>query len=126
MADLILILNAGSSSLKFTIYANQDSKLESLYDGQIEGLFTESRFKAKDGAGKVVVEKTWPKGSALDHEGAIEALFAWGRGVLSSGDRIVAVGHRVVHGGLRYTKPTLVNDTVLTDLEEFSPLAPLH
>lgn len=126
MADLIVVLNAGSSSLKFTIYANQDNKPEPLYDGQIEGLFTESRFKAKDGAGKVVAEKTWPKGSALDHEGAIEALFAWGRGVLSRGDRIVAVGHRVVHGGLRYTKPTLVNDTVLTDLEEFNPLAPLH
>lgn len=126
MADLIVVLNAGSSSLKFTIYVNQDSKPEPLYDGQIEGLFTESRFKAKDGAGKVVAEKTWPKGSALDHEGAIEALFAWGRGVLSSGDRIEAVGHRVVHGGLRYTKPTLVDDTVLTDLEEFNPLAPLH
>ncbi len=126
MADLIVVLNAGSSSLKFTIYANQASEPEPLYDGQIEGLFTESRFKAKDGAGKVIAEKTWPKGSALDHEGAIEALFAWGRGVLSSKDRIVAVGHRVVHGGLRYTKPTLVNDTVLTDLEEFNPLAPLH
>ena len=126
MSDLIVILNAGSSSLKFTIYANQDSKPEPLYDGQIEGLFTESRFKAKDGKGTVVAEKTWPKGSALDHEGAIEALFAWGRGVLNSQDRIVAVGHRVVHGGLRYTKPTLVNDEILTDLEEFNPLAPLH
>ena len=126
MADLIVVLNAGSSSLKFTIYANQDKKPEPLYDGQVEGLFTESRFKAKDGAGKVVAEQSWPKGSALDHEGAIEALFAWGRGVLDSSDRIAAVGHRVVHGGLRYTKPTLVTDTVLADLEEFNPLAPLH
>lgn len=126
MADLIVVLNAGSSSLKFTIYANRDQRPEPLYDGQIEGLFTESRFKVKDGSGKVVAEKTWPKGSALDHEGAIEALFEWGRGVLSSGDTILAVGHRVVHGGLRYTKPTLVNDVILTDLEEFNPLAPLH
>ena len=72
----------------------------SVYDGQIEGIGTETRFKAKDGAGTVVVDKKWPPGSSLDHEGAIDTLFAWGRGVLSSSDRIVAVGHRVVHGGL--------------------------
>jgi acetate kinase len=126
MADLILVLNAGSSSLKFTVYDGRGGKPEALYDGQIEGLFTESRFKAKDGSGKVVAEKTWPAGSALDHEGAIEALFEWGRGVLHSEDRIVAVGHRVVHGGLRYTRPILVDDRILTDLEEFNPLAPLH
>ena len=126
MADLIVVLNAGSSSLKFTIYCDRGEKPEALYDGQVEGLYTESRFKVKDGFGKVVGEKKWPTGSALDHEGAIEALFAWGRGVLHSEDRIVAVGHRVVHGGLRYTKPILVDDQILSDLEEFNPLAPLH
>ncbi|HOX00533.1 MAG TPA: acetate kinase, partial [Deltaproteobacteria bacterium] len=64
MADLILVLNAGSSSLKFTVYDDRGDKPKALYDGQIEGLFTESRFKAKDGSGKVVAEKTWPAGSA--------------------------------------------------------------
>ena len=126
MADLIIVLNAGSSSLKFTIYSAHGEKPAVLYDGQIEGIGTEPRFKAKDGAGKVVEEKKWPPGSPLDHEGAIDALFAWGRGVLSSSDRIVAVGHRVVHGGLEYTKPTVVNDHILDDLEKFVPLAPLH
>lgn len=126
MTELIVVLNAGSSSLKFTLYSAHGEKPEVRYDGQIEGLFTESRFKAKDGSGKVVVERSWPRGSALDHEGAIETLFAWNRGVLNRSDRIVAVGHRVVHGGLRYTKPTLVDDHVLADLEEFNPLAPLH
>ena len=62
MADLIIVLNAGSSSLKFTIYADRGEKPEVLYDGQIEGLFTESRFKAKDGSGKVVVEKIVAEG----------------------------------------------------------------
>ena len=61
MADLIIVLNAGSSSLKFTIYSAHGEKPEVLYDGQIEGLFTESRFKAKDGSGKVVVDKSWPR-----------------------------------------------------------------
>jgi acetate kinase len=126
MADLIIVLNAGSSSLKFTIYSAHGEKPGVLYDGQVEGIGTETRFKAKDGAGKVVEEKTWPPGAPLDHEGAIDALFAWGRGVLNSSDRIVAVGHRVVHGGLKYTKPTVVNDHILNDLEKFVPLAPLH
>jgi len=126
MADLIVVLNAGSSSLKFTIYSAHGEKPGVLYDGQIEGILTETRFKAKDGAGKVVDEKKWPPGAPLDHEGAIDALFAWGRGVLNSSDRIVAVGHRVVHGGLEYTRPTVVNDHILEDLEKFVPLAPLH
>lgn len=126
MGDLILVLNAGSSSLKFTIYADTEGKPAALYDGQIEGIGTEPHFKVKDGTGKVVEEKKWPPGSSLDHEGAIDALFAWSRGVLNSTDRIVAVGHRVVHGGLEYTKPTVVNDHILGDLEKFVPLAPLH
>jgi acetate kinase len=126
MGNLIVVLNAGSSSLKFTIYADTGEKPGVLYDGQIEGIGTEPRFKAKDGSGKVVEERKWSPGSSLDHEGAIDALFAWGRGVLSSSDRIVAVGHRVVHGGLEYTKPTVVNDHILGDLEKFVPLAPLH
>jgi len=126
MSDLIIVLNAGSSSLKFTIYSAHGEKPAVLYDGQVEGIGTEPRFKVKDGAGKVVEDKKWPPGSSLDHEGAIDALFAWGRGVLNSSDRIVAVGHRVVHGGLKYTKPTVVNDHILDDLEKFVPLAPLH
>jgi acetate kinase len=126
MGNLIIVLNAGSSSLKFTIYVDTEGKPSALYDGQIEGIGTAPRFKVKDDSGKVVEEKTWPPGSSLDHEGAIDALFAWGRDVLNSTDRIVAVGHRVVHGGLKYTKPTVVNDHILNDLEKFVPLAPLH
>lgn len=126
MQKLILVLNAGSSSLKFTLFVDQGETPEVLYDGQIEGILTESRFRAKDGAGKLVAEKTWPAETPLGHEGAIEALFAWGREVLGDAGSIAAVGHRVVHGGLKYTKPTLVNDHILAELEKFNPLAPLH
>ena len=126
MADLIIVLNAGSSSLKFTIYSAHGEKPAALYDGQIEGIGTEPRFKVKDGAGKVVEDKKWAPGSPLDHEGAIDALFAWAKGVRNSSDRIVAVGHRVVHGGLEYTRPIVVNSRILEDLEKFVPLAPLH
>ncbi len=127
MGDIIVVLNAGSSSLKFTIYRSGDEKPQPLADGQTEGLFTEPYFKVKDGAGKVIGEKRWPPGTKLGHEGAVETLFQWGRENLSgSNDRIVAVGHRVVHGGLEYTKPTVVNNQILEDLEKFIPLAPLH
>ncbi|MGE5844001.1 MAG: acetate/propionate family kinase [Syntrophaceae bacterium] len=127
MADLIIVLNSGSSSLKFTIYRAGDGKPVPLADGQVEGLFTEPHFKVKDGAGKVIGEKKWPKGTQLGHEGAVETLFQWGRENHSrQDDRIVAVGHRVVHGGLAYSRPTLVNEKVLKDLEEYIPLAPLH
>lgn len=124
MADLIIVLNSGSSSLKFTIYADQGQNLTALYDGQFEGIITNPHFKAKDGSGKVVEEKRWP--APLGHEEAVEALFTWGRGILSSADRITAVGHRVVHGGLRYTAPVVVDSAVLEHLEKYVPLAPLH
>ena len=126
MKDLILVLNAGSSSLKFTLFIDKGGKLEALYAGQIEGITTEPRFKIKDSGGKVVGEKKWPLGKPLGHEGAIEAIFDWGRSNLNVADRIAAVGHRVVHGGLDYTKPTLINEKVLKDLEKYIPLAPLH
>jgi len=126
MQDIIVVLNAGSSSLKFTIYSGQGAKPVALYDGQIEGILTESCFKVKDGMGKVVAEKKWPAESPLDHEGAIEALFSWGRETLGNADSIKAVGHRVVHGGLQYTQPVLINDRILSDLARFNPLAPLH
>lgn len=130
MKDLILVLNAGSSSLKFKLYIEKGEKLESLYAGDIEGIFTEPRFKAKDNDGNVVEEKKWPPGKPLGHEGAIEAIFTWGRNVLGGADRapdrFAAVGHRVVHGGLEYTGPTIVNSHVLENLKKFVPLAPLH
>jgi acetate kinase len=124
--DLIVVLNAGSSSLKFTIYSEQDDKPAALYDGQIEGLFTHSRLKVKDDTGNVVVDKTWPADEPLDHVGAIDALFSWGREFLGGAERITAFGHRVVHGGLHYTKPTLIDNQILSDLEKLNPLAPLH
>jgi len=80
----------------------------------------------KDGTGKLVEEKKWPAGSPLDHEGLLMPSFPGAAECSTGSDRIVAVGHRVVHGGLEYTKPTIVNDHILGDLEKFVPLAPLH
>lgn len=126
MSDVIVVLNAGSSSLKFTLYEERGETLGVLADGQVEGLFTEPRFKAKDGEGRRIGERTWPAGTQLGQQGAVEAVFSWCGSEACSADRVRAVGHRVVHGGLEYTQPIVVNGEILDDLEKFVPLAPLH
>lgn len=126
MGDLILVLNAGSSSLKFTMYLNQGEKPEVLYNGQLEGLLVEPVFTVKDHAGNIVEKKKWSTKTALGHAGAIEALFAWGRITIGGGSRIAAIGHRVTHGGAENTKPRIIDESTLADLEKLVPLAPLH
>jgi acetate kinase len=125
MADAILVLNAGSSSLKFSAFLAGEPP-EPLLRGQLEGLFTQPHFVARDQVGGVAGEKEWAAGTRLGHDGAIEFLFAWGRGAALRGHRIVAAGHRVVHGGLKFTQPVLIDPEVLAALDAFVPLAPLH
>jgi acetate kinase len=125
MADAILVLNAGSSSLKFSVFL-QGEPPEPLLRGQLEGLFTQPHFVARDHAGAVVAEKKWAANTMLGHDGAIEFLFTWGRGEALRGNRIVAAGHRVVHGGMKFTRPVLIDADVLAALEACVPLAPLH
>jgi acetate kinase len=124
MSDALLVLNAGSSSLKFSVFLNEDPP-RPLLRGQIEGLPTNPRFVARD-ATAVVGEKEWEAGARLDHRGAIEFLFTWGRGGVLDGNRMAATGHRVVHGGMKFTGPVLLNTETVADLEALVPLAPLH
>jgi acetate kinase len=125
MTDAILVLNAGSSSLKFSVFLASES-LEPLLRGQLEGLTTQPRFVARDHAGGVIGQKEWAAGTSLGHDGAIEFLFEWGRGAVLGEHRIVAAGHRVVHGGLKFTHPVLIDSDVLAELDKLVPLAPLH
>jgi acetate kinase len=128
MERAIAVLNAGSSSLKFSVFVDRAGELDLLFRGQAEGLFTSPRFLVRDHAGATVAETKWPEGTRLGHEGAIEHLFRWAAEVKAklSGQRLAAAGHRVVHGGMTYCEPTLVGAKVLADLEELVPLAPLH
>src|SRR5262249_13227591 len=116
---------AGSSSLKFSVFLDGEPP-EPLLRGQLEGLTTRPRFVARDHAGGVVGEEEWAADTRLGHDGAIEFLFAWGRGGGLRGDRIDAAGPRVVHGGLQFTRPVRVDAEVLAALEGCVPLAPLH
>jgi acetate kinase len=124
MSGALLVLNAGSSSLKFSVFLNEDPP-QPLLRGQLEGLLTQPRFVARN-ATAVVGEKEWAAGTQLDHQGAIEFLFTWGRGGALGGHGIVATGHRVVHGGVKFTAPVFIDAETLAELEALVPLAPLH
>lgn len=125
MIDATLVLNAGSSSLKFSVFQAGDSP-SLLLHGQISGLHTEPLFVACDAKNSVLEERAWPPGSTLSHEQAIERLWHWTAGRQCSGVRLTAAGHRVVHGGREFVNPVRVDDRVLAGLDALVPLAPLH
>jgi len=122
--DAILVLNAGSSSIKLSVFAERAGGLALEVRGEVEGLYTAPRFVAHDSSGRIVAEESWP-GRKLGHDGAIEYLRDFLKRQLAN-DRLVGVGHRVVHGGLEYTAPVRVEAETLKALERFIPLAPLH
>ena len=125
MSDAIVVLNAGSSSLKFSLFVVRADDLALDVGGQIEGLGTAPKFVAKEASGQTVAERSWGKGEGLNHDGAVEHLRGFLRERLA-GDRLVGVGHRVVHGGPRYAEPVRVDRGVLEALRQLIPLAPLH
>jgi acetate kinase len=125
MTDVILVVNAGSSSIKFSAFDANTDDLALISRGQVEGLFNAPRFVAYDRDGEKIGEHAWGSGVTLEHEAALAHLAAFLRGQ-GVGHRLVAVGHRVVHGGVRFTAPVRVNASVLAELERLTPLAPLH
>src|SRR4030095_1150852 len=125
MADAILVLNAGSSSLKFSAFALDGGDLELVMRGQVEGLHSAPRFSAFDGDGAKVGSKVWDHGAELGHDGAIAYLAEFLR-AHRGGFELAAIGHRVVHGGLEFSQPVRVTPAVISALEKLVPLAPLH
>jgi acetate kinase len=125
MNDYALVVNAGSSSLKFCVFQRPESKdwhLEAR--GQIEGIGTLPRLIVKDESdGKLEDKKL--DGTIRDAGEAIDALSVWLRSQYG-GSRVLGVGHRVVHGGKKYSSPVVITEEVLEDLEKLIPLAPLH
>jgi len=127
MQDAILVINSGSSSVKFSVYTlAEDGGLVLSCKGQIEGIGTaHARFSAKDGTGDVLAAVTYGPGEVDDHASAAQRLGGWLQERVSDLN-LVGVGHRVVHGGTRYETPVAVNAAVMADLERLEPLAPLH
>lgn len=125
-ADAIVVLNAGSSSIKFSLFAQDGADDLALgLRGQVEAIHTAPRFEARNAAGETLARHAWPDGEQIGHAGALEHIVAFLQGQ-AHGRRLAGIGHRVVHGGMKYAQPVRVDRQVLVDLEEFIPLAPLH
>src|SRR5215471_20259837 len=123
MTGCIAVLNAGSSSIKFALYeAGHDGAL--LFRGQIENIGQTPHLKAVDAAGAVVSERRWTGGS-LDHHAATAEIMKVGREILA-GRKVMAFGHRVVHGGTEFAQPVRIDAAVMAALAKLVPLAPLH
>jgi acetate kinase len=122
--DAIVVLNAGSSSLKFSVFDVADPATP-LARGRAEGLFTAPRFVARDAAGSVLADEAWPEGTEPGHAGALDKLVQLLRERMR-GHRLAGVGHRVVHGGREHAHPVLVDRSVVAALRQYIPLAPLH
>ena len=125
MTETILVVNAGSSSIKFQLFlvAAHDELRRSL-KGQIEGIGVRPRLIAKQTEGQQPIEEEWPAPEVATVPKALDKLVAFLRERL--GTLPTAIGHRVVHGGPDFSEPTAINDAVIERLEKFTPLAPLH
>ncbi|WP_255176072.1 acetate/propionate family kinase [Bordetella genomosp. 5] len=124
--DSILVINAGSSSIKFYLYdIGPGDELTPRLGGQVEGIGTSHpRLRARDAEGKIMVERGIAPSHAADVPNAQEVVGMWLSGHLTGVP--IAVGHRVVHGGPELSAPVLIDDDVLARLESFTSLAPLH
>src|SRR5918993_1039925 len=126
MTPTLIVLNAGSSSLKFQVFDVPDGEEPRLvWRGLYEGLGGSAHFSVKDTNGAVLDERTWGLGEGIGHEESLMHLIAWLR-EHQEGRKLVAIGHRVVHGGEAFSAPVLVDDSVIQSLEALVPLAPLH
>ena len=127
MNEAIFVLNAGSSSLKFSVYGLADEDLSVAAHGEIEGLGTSAHFKAKDDRGQTLADVSLGDPTrSVGHAEAFAHLAHWAYEHFADELVPLAVGHRVVHGGLTFKEPTLIDAAVMTTLEQLIPLAPLH
>jgi acetate kinase len=123
--DTILVVNAGSSSVKFQLFeAKGAGGLVRLIKGQMDGIGTRPRLRAAGADGTVLIDETYAPASVADIAVALRKAGTWLRD--SHSLEPVAVGHRVVHGGPDYDRPVLIDAGVLAELERYVPLAPLH
>ena len=126
MIPTLIVLNAGSSSLKFQVLEMlDDAEPQLVWKGLYEGLGGAAHFVVRHAAGADLDEMTWNSGDGIGHEEALMHLVSWLRQHQES-RKLVAIGHRVVHGGEAFSAPVLVDESVVQKLEALVPLAPLH
>lgn len=123
MPDVILVLNAGSSSLKFSAFRLGRGEMEQLARGQVEGIGSAPRFILHGESDDLIEKRVLSE--AIDHEQSLGMVLERCRECLGD-NRVVAVGHRVVHGGITFAFPVRIDEGVILKLEQLVPLAPLH
>ena len=120
--DTILVVNAGSSSVKFQLFGIEGAgTLQRMIKGQIDGIGTRPRLAAFASDKSPLIDQTYQADKVADVPAAIAVVAAWLRETQSV--NLVAVGHRVVHGGPDYSRPVAIDQTVLTNLERYVSLA---
>jgi acetate kinase len=123
--DTILVVNAGSSSVKFQVFSVEgDGNLHRRIKGQIDGIGSRPRLRANGPSGEPMADRAYPIEAVADVPAAMSVAGAWLREELNINP--VAVGHRVVHGGPDYANPVLIDHAVVGRLERYVSLAPLH
>jgi acetate kinase len=121
----ILVVNAGSSSLKFQLFEIEpESRVKRLLKGQLDGIGVRPRLRATKGDGAIAIDRMLSPEEVRDLPAAIQVTAEWLRG--TENVDLAAIGHRVVHGGPEYSEPVLVSPEVLDRLARYVPLAPLH
>jgi acetate kinase len=122
----LLVFNAGSSSLKFSLFrGDSQQKLAAYVHGLIDGIGTSPHIKIKHASGEVLLDKDLDQFKVKDAASALSTLEPWLESHLS-GEKIAAIGHRVVHGGPDFSQPVRVTRQILVELRKLIPLAPLH
>tara|TARA_R110000787_G_scaffold79023_1_gene172605 strand:- start:7878 stop:9080 length:1203 start_codon:yes stop_codon:yes gene_type:complete len=123
----VVSLNSGSSSIKFSLFVlDGEGALRLSAGGKIEKIGIAPTVTARSVEGGVLLERAWPDGATLAHADLLADLFAWAGDHPLEGHEIIAIGHRVVHGGTEFAAPRLVDTALLEKLEALCPLAPLH
>ena len=123
--DTILVVNAGSSSVKFQIFSIEgEGKVRRQIKGQVDGIGSRPRLRATGADGDPLADRAYPIESVMDIPAALGTAGDWLRDELRISP--MAVGHRVVHGGPDYDRPVLIDHGVVARLERFVALAPLH
>jgi acetate kinase len=122
--DPILVVNAGSSSVKFQVFESNTTGPQRLLKGQVDGIGTKPRLRAEGADKTTLIDQTYAPEQLKDVPTALQTAGSW----LREAQKIepAAVGHRVVHGGPEYDRPIRIDQVVLSRLEQYVPLAPLH
>jgi acetate kinase len=125
LSRILLVINAGSSSIKFSVFevGERAPTLAQRFRGEVDGLGARPHFVAHDAAGTRLADETM--GATVSHDDALGAIFSWIE-TRTAEAAVVAAGHRVVHGGVQHARPIRVTPDVLQELEALVPLAPLH